>query len=47
MAKPIGVAATKRSKLKIEKRTSIGRDQKPKNKHARKKFKRYIGQGRP
>lgn len=28
------------------KRTSQGRTQKPKNKHARKNFKAYVGQGK-
>lgn len=30
-----------------EKRTSQGIDHKPKNKHKRKNWKRYVGQGRP
>jgi len=45
MAKPIGVA-TKLRKEPVVKRTSQGVDNKPKNKHSRKNWKRYRGQGR-
>ena len=34
-------------KLTVAKRTSIGRNNRPKNKHARKGYKPYRGQGRP
>lgn len=48
MAKPIGAAATAKKKLTtIPKRTSQGVDNKPKNKHSRKRWKAYRGQGRP
>ncbi len=44
MAKPIGVIV--RRAIKIEKRTSQGVGDKPKNKHKRKNWKPYRGQGR-
>jgi hypothetical protein len=45
MAKPIGVIVAHR-KTPAEKRTSQGVDNRPKNKHTRKNWKRYRGQGR-
>jgi stalled ribosome alternative rescue factor ArfA len=53
MAKPIAPTSAKAEKTKkifrtrVEKRTSQGTYDKPKNKHARKNFKLYRGQGRP
>lgn len=44
-AKDVGVK--KLTRLRIKKRTSQGLHGKPKNKHARKGWKRYVGQGRP
>ena len=46
MAKPIGVEAKKFRKEPVVKRTSQGVDNKPKNKHSRKRWKAYRGQGR-
>lgn len=46
MAKPIGTT-TKFRKDPVVKRTSQGVDNKPKNKHSRKRWKAYRGQGRP
>lgn len=34
-------------KLPVPKRTSQGRDHRPKNKHKRRNWKAYRGQGRP
>lgn len=47
MAKQIGVAAQIKNKLTVKKRTSQGINHKPKNRHARKGWKPYRGQGRP
>lgn len=45
VAKAVGV--TVRRALPISKRTSQGIKDKPKGKHARKRWKAYRGQGRP
>jgi len=47
MAKAIGLGTVIRKQLMtVGKRTSIGIKHKPKNKHARKNWKAYRGQGR-